>query len=84
MGKYLFHGTYTPQGLGGVIKEGGTSRQRAVPSLAESIGGRLESFHFAFGKDSFHAASVTNTVLLTPEQVDTAVKRSPSYRAPGQ
>jgi uncharacterized protein with GYD domain len=27
---------------------------------------------------------VKTTVLMTPEEVDTAVKKSPSYRAPGQ
>jgi len=29
-------------------------------------------------------AVTTTTVLLTPEEVDGAVKKSPSYRAPGQ
>ena len=30
------------------------------------------------------AVAVKTTVLLTPEEVDGAVKKSPSYRAPGQ
>jgi len=28
--------------------------------------------------------TIKTTVLLTPEEVDGAVKKSPSYRAPGQ
>ena len=30
------------------------------------------------------AVAVKTTVLITPEEVDIAVKKSPSYRAPGQ
>jgi uncharacterized protein with GYD domain len=30
------------------------------------------------------AVSVKTTVLLTPEEVDEAAKKTPSYRAPGQ
>lgn len=53
MGKYLFHGSYSPEGTRGVIKEGGTGRRKAIKALAESAGGKLESFYFAFGKDSY-------------------------------
>lgn len=106
MGKYLFHGSYTVEGTKGVIREGGSGRVKAVDALAKSVGGRVESFHFGFGNDSFYVicdlpdneaaaavsmtvgaaggASITTVVLLTPEQVDAAAKRSPTYRAPGQ
>ncbi len=30
------------------------------------------------------AVTVKTTVLLSPEEIDAAVKKSPSYRAPGQ
>ena len=30
------------------------------------------------------AATVKTTVLLTPEEIDEAVKKTPSYRPPGQ
>ena len=30
------------------------------------------------------AVGITTTVLMTPEEVDEAVKKHPSYRAPGQ
>jgi uncharacterized protein with GYD domain len=106
MGKYLFHGSYSTEGLRGIIKEGGSARTMVVETLAKSVGGSLESFHFAFGDDSYYiicdlpndeaAAAVSLTVtasgavsnttekLLTPAQVDAAVKLSPKYRAPGK
>jgi uncharacterized protein with GYD domain len=106
MGKYLFRGSFTAEGLRGVAKEGGTSRTKAIRTLAESLGGSMESYHFAFGDDSYFvvvdlpndeaaaacaiavgAAGTTrnSTIkLLTPEQVDAAIKLSPTYRAPGQ
>lgn len=54
MAKYLFHGSYTVEGIRGVRKEGGTGRKQAVSSLAKSVGGSLESFYFAFGGDDFY------------------------------
>ncbi len=53
MGKYLFHGSYSTEGIRGVMKEGGTSRLKVVETLTKSVGGSLESFHFAFGDDSY-------------------------------
>ena len=106
MGKYLFRGSFTAEGLRGVMKDGGTSRPKAVAALAASVGGTLESYYFAFGDDSYFvvcdlpndeaaaacamavaasgAVSNSTVKLLTPEQVDAAVKLSPAYRAPGQ
>jgi uncharacterized protein with GYD domain len=55
MAKYLFRGRYTVEGIRGVRKEGGTGRRQAVSALAQSAGGSLESFYFAFGGDDFFA-----------------------------
>ena len=49
MPKYLFEASYTLEGVKGVQAAGGTSRSEAVAKVAESVGGRLESFYFAFG-----------------------------------
>lgn len=106
MGKYLFHGSFTTDGLRGIMKDGAASRPKAIETLAASVGGKLESYYFAFGENSYFvvvdlpndeaAAACAMTVaasgavsnstvkLLTPEQVDAAVKLSPTYRAPGQ
>jgi uncharacterized protein with GYD domain len=105
MPKFLIEASYTLDGVKGVQSAGGTSRRDAVAQLAESVGGRLESFHFGFGDrdayvivdlpDNESAAAVALTVnasggatartivLLTPEEVDAAAKRSVDYRPPG-
>ena len=49
MPKYLIQGSYTQQGLQGLLKEGGTSRKEAINKLAESMGGSVESIYYAFG-----------------------------------
>jgi uncharacterized protein with GYD domain len=49
MPKYLIKARYTQEGIAGVKREGGSSRRDAVAKTAESAGGKLESFYFAFG-----------------------------------
>jgi uncharacterized protein with GYD domain len=49
MPKFLFQSSYTSEGLKGVRAAGGSARREAIAHMAESVGGRLESFHFAFG-----------------------------------
>ena len=51
MAKFLLRATYTVDGIKGVLKEGGTSRRAAAQKAVESVGGRLESFYYAFGED---------------------------------
>ena len=53
MAKYLFHGSYTRDGIKGVLKDGGTGRRKAVDALAASLGGTVESMYWALGKDDF-------------------------------
>jgi uncharacterized protein with GYD domain len=105
MPKYLFHASYTREGVEGVRAGGGSSRRDAVAQTARSLGGELEAFYFAFGNhdvevivdlpDNEAAAAVAmtvnatgavvlnTTVLLTPEQIDEAAKRSVDYLPPG-
>ena len=105
MPKFLIEASYTLDGVKGVQSAGGTSRREAVAQVAESVGGRLESFHFAFGDHDAYVivdlpdnesaaavaltvnatggATVNTVVLLTPEEVDAAAKRSVDYRPPG-
>jgi uncharacterized protein with GYD domain len=51
MAKYLVIASYSPEGIKGVIKTGGTARSNAVGEAVKSLGGSMESFHFAFGED---------------------------------
>jgi hypothetical protein len=41
--RYLIRGNYTYEGLQGLLKEGGTERQKAIEALASSLGGHLVS-----------------------------------------
>jgi uncharacterized protein with GYD domain len=47
--KYLISANYTAEGMAGVRAAGAKSRVDAVATMLEAMGGRLESFHFAFG-----------------------------------
>ena len=54
MPKYMFHGAYTAAGAAGLLKDGGTGRENAVKQLLASLGGSLESFYWAMGKEDFY------------------------------
>jgi uncharacterized protein with GYD domain len=54
MPKYLFQVSYTQEGVKGLRSVGGSKRRDVVAEVAESAGGRLEIFYFAFGeRDAF-------------------------------
>ena len=57
MPKYLFIGRYSPEGARGVLKEGGTKRREAAEQVLASVGGRLESIHWAFGEGDFYVVA---------------------------
>jgi uncharacterized protein with GYD domain len=104
MPKYLVQGSYTDEGLKGVLKEGGSKRRAMVEQLAREMGGKLETFYFAFGGDDFviildlpsnvdmaataivaQASGTVKsrvTVLMTPEEVDQAVRKKVDFRPP--
>jgi uncharacterized protein with GYD domain len=47
--KYLLKVNYTLDGVKGVLAQGGSARKAAAESAAESAGGKVEAFYFAFG-----------------------------------
>jgi uncharacterized protein with GYD domain len=49
MAKYLIEGSYTTEGIKGVLKEGGTGRREAVSAALKQLGGKIESMYYAFG-----------------------------------
>src|SRR5206468_9194635 len=53
MPKYLIQGSYSEQGLKGVLKEGGSKRREAAEQSIKGMGGRLEAYYYAFGSDDF-------------------------------
>ena len=59
MAKFLILADYTLEGVRGVQKAGGSARRDAVAAALETVGGKLESFHFAFGDhDAYVIADV--------------------------
>jgi uncharacterized protein with GYD domain len=106
MAKYLIQGSYTSDGIKGLMKEGGSSRRDHFRQNVSSLNGTVEALYFAFGNDDLVAIvdlpdNVSSaalslgigaggafrsrvTVLLTPEEVDEAVKKDIGYRPPGQ
>jgi uncharacterized protein with GYD domain len=54
MPKYLIKASYNTQGIKGVLAEGGTGRVNAIENALAGVGGRLESFYFAFGTDDVY------------------------------
>jgi uncharacterized protein with GYD domain len=75
MPKYLCQGSYTEDGLKGLVKEGGSKRRTIVEQLIKEMGGRLEAFHFAFGSDDFVI------ILDLPSNVDTAAQASGAVKS---
>lgn len=106
MKKYLIKASYNANGVKGLLEDGGTKRKLVVQKMLAEMGGKLESFYYAFGEhdayivselpDDVSAAaiglrvnstglvSITTTVLLSPEDIDAASKKSINYKAPGE
>ena len=49
MPKYLVEACYNAEGAKGIARDGGSGRHAAAKKAIESLGGKLESFYFAFG-----------------------------------
>ncbi|TMC52673.1 MAG: GYD domain-containing protein [Chloroflexi bacterium] len=106
MPRFLIQGSYTADGVKGVLKEGGTGRRKAVEAAVHALGGKLEAFYYALGEDDVVAivegpdnitaatfsmgvaatgtVRTKTTVLLTPEEIDQAAKKTLAFRAAGQ
>jgi len=54
MHKYLFYGSYTPEGYAGLVKEGGSARIGAAQRALQSVGGSLEAFYYSNGEQDFY------------------------------
>ncbi len=105
MPRYLVKASYSPEGVQGLLKEGGSARRDALTAAVASAGGTVESLFYAFGGDDLYivmdapdnvsaaalglavaaggAITWNTTVLLTPEEIDEAARKSVTYRPPG-
>ena len=50
MSKFMYSGSYTPEGVKGLLKEGGTARRDETKRIVESLGGELESYYWCYGR----------------------------------
>ena len=66
MPKYLIQGTYTAEGVKGILKEGGIGRRNAAEGFAKGLGGTLEAHYFAFGDTDVFA------IVNLPDNVSAA------------
>ena len=55
MPKYLYTGSYTLEGIKGLLKDGGSARRSQVESAIKGMGGKLEAFYFAFGGNDVYS-----------------------------
>jgi uncharacterized protein with GYD domain len=90
MSKYLLEVTYTLEGIKGVKEKGGSARLAAATELIEGVGGKIESFYFAFGgTDVFVIADLPDDVsaaaaALTVSAAGGASTRTVSLLTPAQ
>ncbi len=108
MPKYLLVASYTAEGAKGLLKDGGSKREKVAKEVIKAAGGKVEAFYFAFGSDDAYviyeapdnatvaaaslvvaasgAISTRTVVLLTPEEIDAAAKKSKDidYTPPGK
>ncbi len=66
MPKYLIHGSYTTDGQKGLLQEGGTARRAHFNEVFTYLGGKVEAFYFAFGKDDIYS------IVELPDNVSAA------------
>jgi len=84
MPKYLYSAKYNTEGMKGVWKDGGSKRREAADQAIKSVGGKMESFYFAFGDhdvvgiaelpDTASAVALSTTINASGE---TMIKLTP-------
>jgi uncharacterized protein with GYD domain len=54
MPKYLLEVSYTTEGTKGVLKEGGSKRRAAAEKAFKGVGGKIEAWYYALGKNDLY------------------------------
>jgi uncharacterized protein with GYD domain len=57
MPRYLLIVNYAPEGMKALMSTGGSARRSAVEKTVSGMGGRLETFDFAFGADDAYVVA---------------------------
>ena len=91
MAKYLVEARYTAEGTKGLAREGGTGRRAAAAKAIEGLGGKLETFYYAFGDvDAYVIFDAPDVTRCPPPQhkpengrADDAGRNGPSRQEGG-
>jgi uncharacterized protein with GYD domain len=79
MAKYLVNASYLKEGVKGLVKDGGSGRKASVTKMVEGLGGKVESFYYAFGEtDVFVVVDVPDAA--TAAALSMAVNASGAVR----
>lgn len=54
MPKYLVQGSYTVEGVKGLIRDGGSGRRKAIEAVVGGLGGEVEALYYAFGENDIY------------------------------
>ena len=80
MSKYLIQASYTPAGLQGLLKEGGSSRRAVLEGLVKGMGGSLEAFYYAFGDDDVYViADLPNYAAAVAVSLSVGASGTPAH-----
>ena len=55
MPRFMIIADYSAEGARGLMSAGGSARKTAVEKMVAGLGGRIETFDFAFGGDDVYA-----------------------------
>ncbi len=66
MAKYLYIASYTPEGLKGLFKDGGSRRKEDLRMTVKEMNGTLETLYFAFGENDVYS------IVDVPDNVSAA------------
>jgi uncharacterized protein with GYD domain len=55
MPKFLFVASYSAEGVKGLLREGGSEREKMIGDIAKNLDGKLECFYYAFGSDDVYS-----------------------------
>lgn len=81
MPKYLWQVTYSAEGAGGLLADGGSARRAAITEMVESVGGTVEACYFGFGtEDLFVIGDVPDEVAAASLSIRTAASGSARSR----
>ena len=66
MARYLLMASYSPEGIKGLLKDGGSARREVVKKVARSLGGKMVTFDYAFGDTDVY------TIIDLPDHASSA------------